>query len=166
MEDRTVGLKSRETYECPAAEIILTAHKDLEKMVLTIHQMLTKREIDHKWTVLAYQGLWVDPLMQDLGAFINSTQEKVTGWVTMKLHKGTAKPVKRNSEFSLYDYNLTSFDINTKYDQGDALGFIALWGLPSVTAWNLKHAMQESELEKQEQKVITPSKTKKADSNL
>jgi len=166
MEDRTVGLKSRETYECPAAEILLTAHKDLEKMVLTIHQMLTKREIDHKWTVLVYQGLWVDPLKQDLEAFINSTQEKVTGWVTMKLHKGTAKPVKRNSEFSLYDYNLTSFDINTKYDQGDALGFIALWGLPSVTAWNLKHAMEDSELEKQEQKVALPSKAKKAESNL
>ena len=62
MEDRTVGLKSREVYETPAAEIILTAHKDLEKMVLTIHQMLMKREIDHRWTVLAYQGLWVDPL--------------------------------------------------------------------------------------------------------
>jgi argininosuccinate synthase len=166
MEDRTVGLKSRETYETPAAEIILTAHKDLEKMVLTIHQMLMKREIDHKWTVLVYQGLWVDPLKQDLEAFINSTQEKVTGWVTMKLHKGTAKPVKRNSEFSLYDYNLTSFDINTKYDQGDALGFIALWGLPSVTAWNLKHMMQESELQKQEQKVLTPSKAKKIESNL
>jgi argininosuccinate synthase len=84
----------------------------------------------------------------------------------MKLHKGTAKPVKRNSEFSLYDYNLTSFDINTKYDQGDALGFIALWGLPSVTAWNLKHAMEDSELEKQEQKVVLPSKAKKAESNL
>jgi len=166
MEDRTVGLKSRETYEIPAAEIVLTAHKDLEKMVLTIHQMLMKREIDHKWAVLVYQGLWVDPLKQDLEAFINSTQEKVTGWVTMKLHKGTAKPVKRNSEFSLYDYNLTSFDINTKYDQGDALGFIALWGLPSVTAWNLKHMMQESELQKQEQKVLTPSKVMKAESNL
>ena len=160
MEDRTVGLKSRETYECPAAETILTAHKDLEKMVLTIHQMLMKREIDHKWTVLVYQGLWVDPLKKDLEAFINSTQENVTGWVTMKLHKGSAKPVKRDSQYSLYDYNLTSFDINSKYDQGDAVGFIALWGLPSVTAWNLKHALLEGEIKEQEQKVVPIQKTK------
>jgi argininosuccinate synthase len=160
MEDRTVGLKSRETYECPAAETILAAHKDLEKMVLTIHQMLLKREIDHRWAVLTYMGLWVDPLKKDIEAFINSSQENVTGWVTMKLHKGTAKPVKRDSQYSLYDYNLTSFDINAKYDQGDAVGFIALWGLPSVTAWNLKHALLEGELKEQEQKVTPLQKTK------
>jgi argininosuccinate synthase len=122
--------------------------------------MLMKREIDHKWTVLVYQGLWVDPLKKDLEAFINSTQENVTGWVTMKLHKGSAKPVKRDSQYSLYDYNLTSFDINSKYDQGDAVGFIALWGLPSVTAWNLKHALLEGEIKEQEQKVVPIQKTK------
>jgi argininosuccinate synthase len=161
MEDRTVGLKSRETYEIPAAEIILNAHKDLEKMVLTIHQMLMKREIDHKWATLVYQGLWVDPLKNDLDAFIDSSQEHVTGWVTMKLFKGTAKPVKRDSQFSLYDYNLTSFDINTHYDQGDAVGFINLWGLPSTTAWNLKHKALEGELKEQEEKVAPVIKTKK-----
>lgn len=161
MEDRTVGLKSRETYEIPAAEIILNAHKDLEKMVLTIHQMLMKREIDHKWATLVYQGLWVDPLKNDLDAFIDSSQEHVTGWVTMKLFKGTAKPVKRDSQFSLYDYNLTSFDINTHYDQGDAVGFINLWGLPSTTAWSLKHKALEGELKEQEEKVAPVIKTKK-----
>jgi len=160
MEDRTVGLKSRETYEIPAAEIILNAHKDLEKMVLTIHQMLMKREIDHKWATLVYQGLWVDPLKNDLDAFIDSSQEHVTGWVTMKLFKGTAKPVKRDSQFSLYDYNLASFDINTSYDQGDAVGFINLWGLPSTTAWNLKHKALEGELKEQEEKVAPVIKTK------
>ena len=160
MEDRTVGLKSRETYEVPAAEIILNAHKDLEKMVLTIHQMLMKREIDHKWATLVYQGLWVDPLKKDLDAFIDSSQEHVTGWVTMKLFKGTAKPVKRDSQFSLYDYNLTSFDINTSSDQGDAVGFINLWGLPSTTAWSLKHKALEGELKEQEEKVAPTIKTK------
>jgi argininosuccinate synthase len=160
MEDRTVGLKSRETYEIPAAEIILNAHKDLEKMVLTIHEMLMKREIDHKWATLVYQGLWVDPLKKDLDAFIDSSQEHVTGWVTMKLFKGAAKPVKRDSQFSLYDYNLTSFDINTHYDQGDAVGFINLWGLPSTTAWNLKHKALEGELKEQEEKVAPIQKTK------
>ncbi|MBM3292274.1 argininosuccinate synthase [Candidatus Bathyarchaeota archaeon] len=158
MEDRTVGLKSRETYEIPAAETILIAHKDLEKMVLTVHQMLMKREIDHKWTTLVYQGLWVDPLKKDLEAFINSTQENVTGWVTMKLHKGSAKPVKRGSENSLYDYNLTSFDVNIKYDQHDALGFISLWGLPSVTSWNLKRKQLEQKDLEQAQKVAPPQK--------
>lgn len=161
IEDRTVGLKSRETYEIPAAEILLTAHKDLEKMVLTIHQMLVKREIDHKWTTLVYQGLWVDPLKKDLEAFIDSTQENVTGWVTMKLFKGTAKPVKRDSPYSLYDYNLTSFDINVSYDQGDAVGFISLWGLPSVTSWNLKRKMIEKQtIEEETQKVAPTAKSK------
>jgi argininosuccinate synthase len=153
MEDRTVGLKSRETYEIPAAEIFLNAHKDMEKMVLTIHQMLTKREVDHRWTTLVYQGLWVDPLKKDLEAFIDSTQENVTGWVTMKLFKGAAKPVKRDSQYSLYDYNLTSFDINTVYDQGDAVGFISLWGLPSVISWNLKHKLIEKQMEEEAKKV-------------
>ena len=162
MEDRTVGLKSRETYEVPAAEILLNAHKDIEKMVLTIHQMLIKREIDHKWTTLVYQGLWVDPLKKDLEAFINSSQENVTGWVTLKLFKGTAKPVKRDSQYSLYDYNLTSFDVNVSYDQGDAVGFISLWGLPSVTSWNLKRKMLETQTEEEVKKVAptisTPTK--------
>jgi argininosuccinate synthase len=79
----------------------------------------------------------------------------------MKLFKGTAKPVKRDSQFSLYDYNLTSFDINTHYDQGDAVGFINLWGLPSTTAWSLKHKALEGELKEQEEKVAPVIRTKK-----
>jgi argininosuccinate synthase len=138
MEDRVVGLKSRETYEVPAAEILLKAHKDLEKMVLTRHQLLFKRKVDHEWAVLVYQGLWMDPLKNDLDVFIESTQESITGSVTVELFKGNAKPIARESKHSLYDYNLSSFDINTHYDQGDAEGFINLWGLPSISAWNLK----------------------------
>jgi argininosuccinate synthase len=128
MEDRIVGLKTRETYEVPAAETIINAHLDLEKMVLTRHQKLLKYEIDHKWATAVYQGLWVDPYKDDLDAYIDSTQKNLTGTVTMKLHKGTAKPIARESPMSLYDYNLASFDINTHYDQGDAAGFINLWG--------------------------------------
>jgi argininosuccinate synthase len=145
IEDRVVGLKSRETYEVPAAEILLTAHKDLEKMILTRHQLFFKREVDYKWAILVYQGLWVDPLKRNFDAFIDSTQENVTGTVTMKLFKGHAKPVARESPYSLYDYNLTSFDINTEYDQGDAVGFINLWGLPSTTAWNLNRKISKKE---------------------
>jgi len=154
MEDRVVGLKTRETYEIPGAEIILSAHKDLEKMVLTRHQKMFKFHVEDEWATIVYQGLWVDPLKQDLDAFIDSTQENVTGEVTMKLFKGSAKPVARESPFSLYDYNLASFDINTHYDQGDAVGFINLWGLPSVSAWNLKRKIAEEGIPEVRKKVV------------
>lgn len=138
MEDRIVGLKSREVYEVPAAMTLLAAHKDLEKMVLTRHQNLFKMQIDNQWAVVAYSGIWMDPFKSDLDAYIDKSQEYVTGEVTMKLFKGNAKPVARDSMYSLYDRNLTSFDINTEYDQKDAVGFIALWGLPTVSAWALR----------------------------
>jgi len=138
MEDRIVGLKSREVYEVPAAMTLLEAHKDLEKMVLTRHQNLFKMQVDNQWAVVAYSGIWMDPFKSDLDAYIDKSQEYVTGEVTMKLFKGNAKPVARDSMYSLYDRNLTSFDINTEYDQKDAVGFIALWGLPTVSAWALR----------------------------
>jgi len=154
MEDRIVGLKTRETYEVPAAETIINAHVDLEKMVLTRHQKLLKMDMDNKWATAVYQGLWVDPYKEDLDVYINHTQKNVTGSVTMKLFKGQAKPVSRESPFSLYDYNLASFDINTHYDQGDALGFINLWGLPSVTAWNLKRKIADEGIKEMGKKVV------------
>jgi len=142
MEDRIVGLKSRETYEVPSATVLIEAHKDLEKMVLTRHQKLFKMKVDHEWTYMTYTGLWVDPLMDDLNAYINKSQENVTGEVKMKLFKGKASPVSRSSKYSLYDRNLSSFDINTEYNQQDAVGFINLWGLPTVSAWALKRKAQ------------------------
>jgi argininosuccinate synthase len=154
MEDRVVGLKTRETYETPAAEIIITAHQDIEKMVLTKHQKAFKFQIEHTWASIVYQGLWIDPFKEDLDAFINSTQQNVTGTVTMKLFKGRAKPVARESPLSLYDYNLASFDINTHYDQGDAVGFINLWGLPSVSAWNLKRKILDDGIQELKKKVV------------
>jgi argininosuccinate synthase len=154
MEDRVVGLKTRETYEIPSSEIILTAHQDLEKMVLTRHQKEFKFQVDQLWATIVYQGLWVDPLKQNLDSFIDSTQENVTGTVTMKLFKGRAKPVARESPLSLYDYNLASFDINTHYDQGDAVGFINLWGLPSVSAWNLKRKVAEEGIKEMGKKIV------------
>ena len=138
MEDRIVGLKSREASEVPAAMTLLAAHKDLEKMVLTRHQNLFKMQIDNQWAVVVYSGIWMDPFKSDLDAYIDKSQEYVTGEVTMKLFKGNARPVARDSMYSLYDRNLTSFDITTEYDQKDAVGFIALWGLPTVSAWALR----------------------------
>ncbi len=154
MEDRVVGLKTRETYEIPASEITLNAHKDLEKMVLTRHQKMFKFQVDHTWATIIYQGLWVDPFKEDLDAFIDSTQQNVTGTVTMKLFKGSAKPVTRESPYSLYDYNLASFDINTHYDQGDAVGFINLWGLPSTSAWNLKRKVADEGVTEMRKKIV------------
>ena len=138
IEDRIVGLKSREIYEIPAAKVILEAHADLEKMVLTRHEKLFKRYVDHEWAVLAYTGLGMDPLKEALDAFIEKTQEKVTGEVTIKLFKGNGQVVGRSSPFSLYDLNLATYDITTTFDQTAAVGFIELWGLPTVTAWALK----------------------------
>ena len=129
IEDRLVGIKSREVYECPAATVILEAHKDLEKMVMTRHQVLFKQGIDAEWVFLAYAGLWVDPLKDDLDAFINKSQENVTGEVKLKLYKGSMLVVGRSSPYSLYDKNLANYNIKTGFDQSLSHGFIELWGL-------------------------------------
>ncbi len=129
IEDRLVGLKSRENYECPAATVILEAHKDLEKMVLTRHEVLFKQQIDAQWTFMVYAGLWVDPLREDLEAFINKTQENVSGEVRLKLFKGGLQIVGRSSPMSLYDQNLVNYNIKTGFNQAYSKGFIELWGL-------------------------------------
>ena len=129
IEDRLVGIKSREVYECPAATVLLEAHKDLEKMVLTRHEVLFKQQIDSQWTFLAYTGLWMDPLREDLEAFINKTQENVHGKVRVKLYKGGLQVVGRSSPMSLYDQNLVNYNIKTTFNQSYSKGFIELWGL-------------------------------------
>ena len=129
IEDRLVGLKSREIYECPAATVLLEAHKDLEKMVLTRHEVLFKQQIDAQWTFLAYTGLWVDPLRDDLEAFINKSQANVCGEVRVKLYKGGLQIVGRSSPMSLYDKNLVNYNIKTSFNQSYSKGFIELWGL-------------------------------------
>jgi len=129
IEDRLVGIKSREVYECPAATVLLEAHKDLEKMVLTRHEVLFKQHIDAEWAYLAYVGLWMDPLREDLDAFINKTQESVTGEVRVKLYKGGLQVVGRSSPMSLYDKNLANYNIKTTFNQSYSKGFIELWGL-------------------------------------
>ena len=138
IEDRLVGLKSRENYECPAATVIIEAHKDLEKMVLTRHEVLFKPQIDAQWTFMVYAGLWVDPLREDLEAFINKTQENVTGEVRAKLFKGGIQIVGRSSPMSLYDQNLVNYNIKTGFNQAYSKGFIELWGLQSRMANILK----------------------------
>jgi argininosuccinate synthase len=134
VEDRLVGIKSREIYECPAATIIITAHKDLENLTLTREQVLFKSHMDAKWSEMAYFGQWYDPLFSSINAFIDNTQEVVTGTVRVKLFKGVATVVGRKSPNSLYDTGLATYDKDDTYDHAAAEGFIKLWGLPSKVA--------------------------------
>jgi argininosuccinate synthase len=148
IEDRIVGLKSREVYECPAATVILEAHKDLEKMVMTRHQVLFKQQIDAQWVFLAYAGLWVDPLKDDLDAYINSSQANVTGEVKLKLYKGSLLVIGRSSPNSLYDKNLANYNIKTSFNQSYSKGFIELWGLQTRMYNSLKEASKKAKAKK------------------
>ncbi len=134
MEDRLVGIKSREVYECPGALTLIEAHRDLEKVVLTRHEILFKQMIDSEWTFLTYAGLWMDPLKEDLDAFIDRTQQRVSGQVRLKLYKGAIRVVGRSSPMSLYDLDLATYESRTTFDQSSSTGFIELWGLPTRAA--------------------------------
>ncbi|UCD73050.1 MAG: argininosuccinate synthase [Candidatus Bathyarchaeota archaeon] len=137
IENRLVGIKSREVYECPAAVCILAAHKDLEKLVLTRHEARFKKTIENRWASLVYEGLWMEPLRRDLDVFIESTQKRVTGTVRLKLYKGIATPIARTSPYSLYDFGMATYDASSTFDQTLAKGFIELWGLPTTIASKL-----------------------------
>ena len=134
IEDRLVGIKSREIYECPAATVIIEAHKDLEKLVLTRHELSFKQQVDALWANLTYTGLWLDPLREDLAAFLDKTQDRVFGDVKVKLYKGSCQVVSRSSPLSLYDLDLATYNIETTFDQSSSAGFIELWGLPTRVA--------------------------------
>ncbi|NPE31879.1 argininosuccinate synthase [Methanococcoides sp. SA1] len=127
IEDRVLGLKARENYEHPAATVLLTAHKDLEKLVLTRAELKFKAAVDDQWSELAYYGLVDEPLYDDLNAFIDKTQERVAGTVTMKLFKGSVLVLARTSPYALYSEELVSFD-GTSIDQKDAEGFAKYHG--------------------------------------
>ncbi|MFL6474964.1 MAG: argininosuccinate synthase [Nitrososphaera sp.] len=137
IEDRVVGIKSREIYEAPAAVTIIEAHKDLEKMVLTKHELAFKQIVDSQWSWLAYSGLWQDPLRADLEKFIDATQNRVSGKVKLKMQKGSLRVVGRESEYSLYRDNLATYASGSTFDQSLAKGFVELWGLQSVIANSL-----------------------------
>jgi len=134
MEDRIVGIKSRETYECPAATVILEAHRDLEKLVLNRHEHEFKRLVDDKWAFLVYAGLWDDPLREELDAFINKSNERVDGRVKVKLYKGSMIVCGRSSPNSVYDFKTATYDSSSTFDQTLSNGFIPLWGLQTVVS--------------------------------
>jgi argininosuccinate synthase len=140
IEDRIVGLKVRDLYEVPAAALILTAHKELEKLVGTIHQNTFKPHLDDHWAYLVYAGLWYEPLLSDLSAFMDAVNEQVTGEVTVRLFKGGARAVARRSPNALYDPALAGFgESGGLFSQQASPGFIELWSLQSRMAYKVRN---------------------------
>ena len=134
VEDRLVGIKSREVYEAPGAIVLITAHQELESVTIERELARFKKGVDQRWTELAYDGLWFSPLKHALDEFIASSQEHVSGDIRMTLHGGRAVATGRRSDASLYDFNLATYDAGDTFDQSQAKGFIELWGLSSVLA--------------------------------
>ncbi|WP_326638872.1 argininosuccinate synthase [Streptosporangium sp. NBC_01755] len=134
VEDRLVGIKSREVYEAPGAIALITAHMELENVTVERDLARFKRSVDQRWGELVYDGLWFSPLKKALDVFITEAQEHVTGEIRMTLHGGRATVTGRRSEASLYDFNLATYDTGDTFDQSLAKGFVELWGLPSKIA--------------------------------
>ena len=133
IENRLVGIKSRETYEAPAAVVLLQAHQALEAMTLAKDQLRFKQKTAIEIADIIYNGLWFSALNRDLSAYIQSSQRFVTGTVRVKLFKGSSMVVGRESPKSLYNLSLATYDKGDKFDASAAVGFIHLWGLPVTT---------------------------------
>ncbi|MGH3243098.1 MAG: argininosuccinate synthase [Spirillospora sp.] len=134
VEDRLVGIKSREVYEAPAAIALITAHMELENVTVERDLARFKRSVDQRWGELVYDGLWFSPLKDSLDAFIADAQKHVSGDVRLTLHGGRAVVTGRRSGASLYDYDLATYDTGDAFDQSLAKGFVELWSLPSKIA--------------------------------
>jgi argininosuccinate synthase len=134
VEDRLVGIKSREVYEAPGAIALLTAHQELENVTVERDVARFKRTVDQRWGELVYDGLWFSPLKHALDAFIDDVQQHVSGDIRMTLHGGRAVVTGRRSDASLYDFGMATYDTGDTFDQSLAKGFVQLWGLPSRMA--------------------------------
>jgi argininosuccinate synthase len=134
VEDRLVGIKSREVYEAPGAIALISAHQELENVTVERELARFKRGVDQRWGELAYDGLWFSPLKRSLDAFIAETQTHVCGDIRMTLHAGKATVTGRRSDSSLYDFNLATYDAGDSFDQSLAKGFVELWGMSSKLA--------------------------------
>ncbi len=134
VEDRLVGIKSREIYEAPGAITLIAAHSELESVCVERDLARFKRQVDQRWGELVYDGLWFSPLKQALDGFIDQASAHVTGDVRLRMHGGSAVATGRRSPVSLYDYKLATYDTGDTFDQSMAKGFIELWGLPSKIA--------------------------------
>jgi argininosuccinate synthase len=133
VEDRLVGIKSREIYEAPAAVTLIAAHRALETLTLSRGQLGFKRQVASEYANLIYDGLWFSALKNDLAAYVESSQRFVSGTVRLKMHKGNLNVVGRRTPHSLYHHGLATYDKGDQFDQGAAAGFIHIWGLPART---------------------------------
>jgi len=134
VEDRLVGIKSREVYEAPGALALIAAHNELEDLTMERDLRRFKRSVEQRWTELVYDGLWFSPLKRALDDFVRSSQQHVSGDIRLTLHHGTCTVTGRRSDASLYDFDLATYDAGDTFDQSLAKGFVELWGLPSKIA--------------------------------
>ncbi|AJT40624.1 argininosuccinate synthase [Psychromicrobium lacuslunae] len=134
VEDRLVGIKSREIYEAPGAMTLIAAHKHLEDVTIEREQARFKATVGQRWSELVYDGQWFSPLKRSLDVFIEDTQKYVSGDIRLTLHGGVAQVNGRRSETGLYDFNLATYDTGDTFDQSQAKGFIELWGMSAKTA--------------------------------
>jgi len=134
VEDRLVGIKSREIYEAPGAIALITAHQELENVTVERETARYKRAVEQRWGELVYDGLWFSPLKRALDAFLAETQQQVSGDVRLTLHGGRAVATGRRSDASLYDFGLATYDSGDTFDQGLAKGFVELWGMSTRIA--------------------------------
>jgi len=138
IENRVVGIKSREVYEAPAATILHFAHSELERLVLDKDTFRYKQDVSNKIANLIYDGLWFSPLFNSLMAFVDATQEHITGEVTVELYKGSVRTLSRSSEYSLYDMKLATYTAEDTFDHKSSEGFIKIYGLPYKTMATLR----------------------------
>ncbi len=150
LEDRLVGFKSREVYECPAAVTLIEAHKKLESMTLPKQVLSVKKDLETNYSEITYVGYWFSPLKDAIDSFVESTQKYVTGTVRVRLYKGSAVVTGSHSSDSIYDHCLATYSEGDAFDHNAAIGFIKIWGLP-IKNWRQKHPQEEdlelSELE-------------------
>lgn len=139
MEDRMIGLKVRENYECPGAVLLIAAHRALEALVTTHAERGFKAQVDAQWAELAYKGLWWDPLMEDLNAFIEQVQQRVTGTVKLRLFKGSLQVLGRSSPWALYSEAAASFDDTAELEQNQMTGMVNTHGMESLLYSRLKN---------------------------
>lgn len=146
IENRLVGIKSREVYEAPGSLILLNAHKELEDLTLEKDLAHFKPLIENKFSELIYNGLWFSPLMESLKSFIDDSQKFVNGVVKLKLYKGNIIVLGRKSDNSLYDENLATYTSSDSFDQEASKGFIKIWGLPTQVSKQVEQKLQQKNL--------------------
>lgn len=147
IEDRVVGLKVRGIYENPAAHILIQAHKNLEQLVSTREENELKTLMDQKWAYLVYGAKYFEPVLDNIRAYINEQNKKVTGTAKVRLYKGNCDVVALSSPYSLFDENLATFNKSAAFNQNASAGFIELWNLPQKTAYQLKQTVKNQVVE-------------------